>query len=45
MIIKLAIQSFGYASRAMAMPQRPSERNVRLVYPFNYVKTYFNVDC
>ena len=52
MIIKLAIQSFGQASRAMAMPQRPvefdmklPEPNVGLVFPSNYVKISPNVDC
>ena len=46
MIIKLAIKSFGHASRAMAMPQRPvgldmklSQPNVGLIYPLNYDKT------
>ena len=52
MIIKLSIISFGHASEAMAMPQRPvvfdmtlSEPNVGLVYPLSYVKTCFNVHC
>ena len=45
-IIKLAIKSFGHASRAMAMPQRPvgldmklSQPNVGLIYPLKYDKT------
>ena len=43
---KLAIYSFGHASQATAMPQRPvgldmklSQPNVGLIYPLNYDKT------